>query len=54
MIRSGFSVTIEDDKPKVFASLNLANNFSIKSGNTIVENKNGRLKVDHHHDWRTV
>ena len=49
-----FDYTIEDDKPKGFRIFKPNNNFSIKSGNTTVENKDGRLTVDHHHDWRSI
>ena len=49
-----YTINSETNKPNGFRILKAENNFSIKSGNTIVENKDGRLTVDHHHDWRTV
>ena len=48
-----YTINSETNKPNGFRILKAENNFSIKSGNTIVENNDGRLTVDHHHDWRS-
>jgi len=48
-----YTINPETNKPNGFRILKAENNFSIKSGQTIVENKGGQLTVDHHYDWRS-
>lgn len=48
-----YTINPETNKPNGFRILKAENNFIIKSGKTIVESKDGRLTVDHHHDWRS-